>query len=143
MRITEMTISDYDAFMNLMRRTPEMHVREADSKEAIERYLLRNPGLSLLAWADGKLVACAMCGHDGRRGYLQHVVADPAYRGRGIAHELVTRCLDNLEGLGILKTHIDVFLTNNLANTYWSRRGWQKRDDVYRYSYNRSKNPNA
>jgi ribosomal protein S18 acetylase RimI-like enzyme len=142
-RIAEMTIEDYADVMDLMRRTPEMHIREADSREAIEKYLLRNPGLSFAAWDGDKLIGCAMCGHDGRRGYLQHVIADPDYRGRGMAHELVTRCLDKLETLGILKTHIDVFVTNNLANTYWLRRGWQKRDDVYRYSCNRSKNPNA
>jgi ribosomal protein S18 acetylase RimI-like enzyme len=143
MHIAEMTIDDYASLMGLMLRTPEMRVREADSMEAIEKYLLRNPGLSFMSWDGDKLAGCAMCGHDGRRGYLQHVITDPAYRGRGVAHSLVTRCLDQLEKLGIRKTHIDVFVTNDLANDYWQKRGWQKRNDVYRYSYNRSANPNA
>jgi len=142
-RIAELIIEDYAAVMDLMRRTPEMQIRETDSREAIQKYLLRNPGLSFAAWDDAQLIGCAMCGHDGRRGYLQHVITDPGYRGRGIAHELVTRCLDRLEALGILKTHIDVFVTNDLANTYWLKRGWQRRDDIYCYSFNRSKNPNA
>jgi ribosomal protein S18 acetylase RimI-like enzyme len=124
-RIAEMTVQDYAAVMDLMRRTPEMRIREADSKEAVEKYLLRNPGLSFVAWDGDKLIGCAMSGHGGRRGYLQHVVTDSHYRGQGIAHELVTRCLDKLEGLGILKTHIDVFITNENANTYWLRRGWR------------------
>jgi ribosomal protein S18 acetylase RimI-like enzyme len=143
MRVAEMTIEDYEALMGLMTRTPEMRIREADSKEAIEKYLFRNPGLSFTAWDGDKIVGCAMCGHDGRRGYLQHVIVDASYRGHGIAHDLVTHCLDKLETLGILKTHIDVFTSNEVANTYWRRRGWQKRDDVYRYSHNRSQNPNA
>jgi ribosomal protein S18 acetylase RimI-like enzyme len=143
MRVAQMTIEDYGALMDLMTRTPEMRIREADSKEAIGKYLFRNPELSFTAWDGEKLVGCAMCGHDGRRGYLQHVIVDASYRGQGIAHSLVTNCLDALETLGILKTHIDVFTSNEIANTYWLRRGWQKRDDVYRYSYNRSQNPNA
>lgn len=77
------------------------------------------------------------------RGYLQHVIAEPAYRGRGKAHQLVTRCLDKLETLGILKTHIDVFASNEMANNYWAKRGWKRRDEIYRYSFNRSKNENA
>jgi ribosomal protein S18 acetylase RimI-like enzyme len=138
MRIAGMRIEDHEALLGLMRRTPEMRVRDADSREAIARYLERNPGLSFTAWDGHDLVGCAMCGHDGRRGYLQHVIVVPSHRGRGVAHELVTRCLDGLEVLGILKTHIDVFADNELANTYWTRRGWQRRHEINRYSFNRS-----
>jgi len=143
MNILEMTIEHYDAVLNLMRQTPGVAVREADSSEATQRYLLRNPGLSFVAQHDGKIIGCAMCGHDGRRGYLQHVAVDPAFRGQGIAHALVTRCLDGLEAIGILKSHIDVFRINVIGNTYWTRRGWKRRTDIYRYSYIRSDNENA
>ncbi len=65
--------------------------------------------------------------------------------GRRYREELADNAgeVARLEELGILKTHIDVYVTNSLANAYWRRRGWQKRDDVYRYSYNRSQNPNV
>jgi ribosomal protein S18 acetylase RimI-like enzyme len=143
MNIVEMTLAHYDQVLELMRRTPGVAVRDADSPEATRRYLERNPSLNFVAVADGSVVGCAMCGHDGRRGYLQHVVVDPAYRSQGIAHQMVMRCLDGLEAIGICKTHIDVFRTNNVANSYWTRRGWKRRDDIYRYSYNRSGNENA
>lgn len=143
MHIVEMTIEHYDAVLFLLRRTPGVTVRDADSRESIQRYLLRNPGLNFVAEEDGRIIGCAMCGHDGRRGYLQHVLVDPAYRGQGIAHQLVTHCLDGLEAIGILKTHIDVFRTNVVGNTYWTRRGWKKRDDINRYSFNRSDNENT
>jgi ribosomal protein S18 acetylase RimI-like enzyme len=143
MHITELKIEDYDALIDLMTVTPEMKIREADSREAVTRYLRRNPGLSFAAWEEGKLVGCALCGHDGRRGYLQHVTVAVPHRGQGIAHQLVTHCLDGLEKLGISKTHLDVFITNDRANSYWRRRGWQKRDDIHRYSFNRSENPDA
>ncbi|RYD43185.1 MAG: GNAT family N-acetyltransferase [Verrucomicrobiaceae bacterium] len=143
MKISELTIDHYDEVMALFRQTPGVSVRDADSKDSTARYLERNPGLSFVAEENGEIIGCAMCGHDGRRGYLQHVVVYPPYRGRGIAHALVSRCLDGLEKVGILKVHIDVLVTNHVANAYWTRRGWARRDDIHRYSFNRSGNPDA
>lgn len=143
MKITELTIDRYDEVIALFLRTPGVSVRDADSKDATARYLARNPGLSFVAEEDGRIMGCAMSGHDGRRGYLQHVVVDPTHRGRGIAHALITRCLDRLEEAGILKVHIDVLVTNDLANKYWTRRGWTLREDIHRYSFLRSTHSEA
>jgi ribosomal protein S18 acetylase RimI-like enzyme len=137
------TMAHYDEVTALMRRTPGMSLRDADSREATARYLERNPDLSFLAVDAGKIIGCAMCGHDGRRGYLQHVIVDPVYRGQGIANELVERSLAGLAQLGIDKTHIDVLVDNELGNTYWTRRGWQRREDIYRYSMNRTGRDNT
>jgi len=139
----ERTIADYEAVSVLLRNMPGTTWREADSRVAIERYLLRNPGLSFVAEEEGSIVGCAFCGHDGRRGYLQHVAVNPAFRRRGIAATLVSRCLDGLDAVGIAKTHIDVLLTNEEGRGHWERQGWQRRDDVVRYSFNRSGNPNV
>lgn len=141
-RITELTLERYDEVLALMERTPGISLREADSREAVARYLARNPGFSFIA-DDGRVVGCAMCGHDGRRGYLQHVVVEEAYRRRGIAQALVARCLDRLEEAGIVKTHLDVLVTNRAASDYWEKRGWKRREDIWRYSSIRSANPNA
>src|SRR6478735_9018685 len=127
MRITELTIDHYEEAIALFMRTPGVSVRDADSEEATARYLSRNPGLSFVAEKGGRIIGSAMCGHDGRRGYLQHVVVDPPHRGCGIAHALVTRCLDRLEESGIVKVHIDVLVTNDLANEYWKKKGWTRR----------------
>jgi len=143
MEISEYTIDRYDEVFALMRRTSGVAVRDMDSREATSRYLIRNPSLSFIAEEEGKMIGVAMSGHDGRRGYLQHVIVESQYRGKGIAHALVTKCLDGLEALGILKTHIDVFVTNEIANSYWAKRGWKKRNDIYRYSMIRSENENT
>ncbi|MEM8613470.1 MAG: N-acetyltransferase [Cyanobacteria bacterium P01_H01_bin.105] len=157
-----MTLDHYDAVTELMRQTPGVTFRSADSREATAAYLKRNPGLSFVGLEvahldtagldtatsntldldSAQVIACAMCGHDGRRGYLQHVVVLPEYRNRGIATMLVERCLSNLESIGIFKTHIEVQVDNELANAYWLGRGWTKRDEIYRYSFNRSSDPN-
>lgn len=117
--IRTMTPSDYAAVLALMQDTPGISLREADSREATERYLARNPGLSFVAEREGRLIGCVMCGHDGRRGYLQHLLVLPAYRRQGIAQALTQRCLNALEALGIHKCHLDVFKTNTPAAQYW------------------------
>ena len=132
--IRTMTLADYDSVIDLLKQTPGVSFRDADSREATTRYLERNPGLSFVCEADGQLVGCLMAGHDGRRGYLQHLAVLSAYRRRGIANALVDRCLGELEKLGIVKSHLDVFKTNALGSAYWESRGWTLRTDIRRYS---------
>lgn len=142
--LSEFTLDHYDEVLTLWRNTPGICVRDADSREAIARYLARNPGLSFIALSgDNRVIGSALSGHDGRRGYLQHVVVEPAFRNRGIAHALVTRCLGALAAEGIAKMHVDVLTDNDLANAYWLRRGWKRRDHTYRYSLTYSGGENA
>ena len=142
MHITEMVIEHYEDVLRLMQETPGITVRDADSREATERYLLRNPGLSFVAIDNEKLIGCVMCGHDGRRGYLQHLIVAIDYRNKGIGSTLSEKCLSKLEQIGTFKTHIDVLVDNNIANQYWSNRGWVKRTDILRYSFKKSNNGN-
>jgi ribosomal protein S18 acetylase RimI-like enzyme len=84
-----------------------------------------------------------MSGHDGRRGYLQHLLVLPEFRRQGIANALVERCVSSLETQGIHKSHLDVFKTNTTAARYWQSQGWKLRDDIDRYSFTRAGNENA
>ena len=138
-----MTMDDYEGVIELMKATPGVSFRDADSRDATARYLERNPGLSFVAEKDGRLVGCVMCGHDGRRGYLQHLVVLPDHRRQGIANALVDRCLAALERLGILKSHIDVLRTNDAGQAYWQSQGWTLRTDIHRYSHIRGGHENA
>lgn len=141
--IRVMIPADYDAVLALMQDTPGISLRDADSREASECYLARNPEMSFVAEAEGRLIACVMCGHDGRRGYLQHLLVLPDYRGQGIARAMTQRCLDALEQWGIHKCHLDVFKTNTSAAQYWQGQGWKLRTDIDRYSFTRPGCENA
>lgn len=143
MKMREMTIADYSEVMSLLQGASGVRLRDADSREATERYLARNAGLSFVAVEDGQLIGCVMCGHDGRRGYLQHLAVAPSHRRQGIGSALVAGCVSALEGHGILKLHIDVLVDNTAAAAFWARRGWKKRDDIHRFSFLNSNNPNA
>lgn len=140
--IRTMTIADYDAVIDLMTQTPGISFREADSFDSTKRYLERNPDLSFVAQVGDRIVACIMSGHDGRRGYLQHLVVHPDFRRNGIADALVENCLSSLEKIGIRKSHVDVLKSNEAGATYWRRQGWTLREDIDRYSVVRSGNEN-
>jgi N-acetylglutamate synthase len=133
--IRPMSIADYDLVIELMKQTPGVTFRDADSQENTARYLERNPNLSFVATVDSALVGCIMSGHDGRRGYLQHLLVLPNFRRKGISSALVNQCLAGLEELGIKKSHIDVLKTNESGASYWAHMGWQQRNDILRYSF--------
>lgn len=138
-----MKLSDYGAIHKLLSATPGVTVRDADSHDATARYLKRNPGLSFVAIENKHVIGCIMCGQDGRRGYLQHLVVSSGYRGQGIAKTLVTLCIQALEQQGIEKSHVEVQVTNARAQAFWPRLGRTLRDDIRRYSFVSSGNAGA
>ena len=56
--IRVMTMADYAAVIDLMRGTPGVSLRDADSRESTSKYLERNPGLSFVAEVEGVLCGC-------------------------------------------------------------------------------------
>ena len=137
-----MALSDYNSIIALWKNAEGVKMRDADSMEGIAKYLLRNPNLSFIAEVDGILVGTIMAGHDGKRGYIQHLAVSNHHRKQGIATKLISLCLFALKSEGILKSHIHVLSNNTSAKSYWINRGWQKRDDIDVYSFINSDNLN-
>jgi len=134
--IREIHPDDYKEIVDLWSSTPGMGMSSADSEENITSFLLRNAGLSFCFKESDKIIATILCGHDGRRGYIYHVMTAPEYRGRGIAAKLVDKSLQRLKEAGIDKCHLFVFADNEPGNAFWSSTGWIKRDDILLYSRN-------
>jgi ribosomal protein S18 acetylase RimI-like enzyme len=143
MDIRSMGLYDYEQVLALMQGTPGVSLRSADSRDAISRYLERNPNLSFVAEVDNRIVGCVFGGHDGRRGYLYHLVVEAESRRHGIGRDLVFRALEGLAAEGIEKVHIDVFTDNADAIAFWKRLGWELRGDLHRFSFIRSFDRNA
>lgn len=138
-----MESADYRAFLALMRETPGIVVRDADAPEAAIRYLARNPGFSFVAVAGRRIVGGVMAGHDGRRGYLHHLLVHRDLRGQGIARILVDHAVAALGAAGVDKSHIDVLRDNQRGQGFWQALGWQQRDDLFRFSFINSSSANA
>ena len=66
--VRAMTMDDYDDVYALWMSIHGFGIRSVDdSREGIERFIKRNPGLSAVDVEDGKIVGAILCGHDGRR----------------------------------------------------------------------------
>jgi ribosomal protein S18 acetylase RimI-like enzyme len=128
--IQEMVISDYEEIYNLWRESPGLELSVADSKESIARFLERNPGLSFIARDGDLLVGVVLCGHDGRRGYIDQLAVRPSHRRQGIGRNLVARCLYNLIQTGIRKWHLFVLEDNDEAIAFWNKLGWAQRVEL-------------
>ena len=81
--IRPMTITDYEAVRALWTSCEGVGLNDADRPEALSAYLERNPGMSFVAQQGDAIVGAVLCGHDGRRGYLNHLAVSPAHRHRG------------------------------------------------------------
>lgn len=134
MLIRKMTISDYEEVYSIWSGMPGIGLSDADERGAIGKYLLRNPGMSFVAVEEGKIIGAVLCGHDGRRGYLHHMVVAPSCRKKGTGRALAQAALDALSREGIAKCHLFVKKGNALAESFWSAVGWQRRDDLLIFS---------
>jgi ribosomal protein S18 acetylase RimI-like enzyme len=135
MQIRAITPADHAALLDLWRRTPGLCIRPEDAYEPFCQYLARNPELSLLIEVDGTPIACLLVGHDGRRGYLQHLVVDTPWRGRGLAGDLLGEALARLAALGVHKSHVFVLGDAPEALAFWqAQRGWGARTDIQVFS---------
>lgn len=103
----------------LWQATPGIGLSAADEPAALQTFLQRNPGLGFVAEAGGQLVGTILCGHDGRRGLIHHLVTAPAARRRGIARALLSRSLAALQAGGIHKCHLLVFRDNAPGMAFW------------------------
>ena len=125
--IREFVIDDYDAAIALwIAEEQAIEVCEGDSREEIAEYFKRNPGLSRVAEADGKIVGAVLCGHDGRRGWIYHLAVSPAYRGRGVGKLLIDDCVRGLTRAGLKRAIILVAGDNPGGREFWLRNGWEE-----------------
>lgn len=129
-RIVPMTAEDYDDVVKLWLSSPGVGLGVGDERDGVVRFLARNPGLSLVARRGGVLVAAVLCGHDGRRGSINHLAVVPGERGRSLGRELVERCLERLRAEGIEKCNIVVYGLNADGLAFWRATGWTARDDL-------------
>ncbi len=124
----EFGIDDCDKAVALWEKTDGLEISEGDSREEISEYLKRNPGLSRVAELDGAIVGAALCGHDGRRGWIYHLAVTGEYRGLGVGKQLVDDCVAGLRKIGLKRAIILVAGDNPAGHQFWLQNGWEDID---------------
>ncbi|MES2171640.1 MAG: GNAT family acetyltransferase [Actinomycetota bacterium] len=79
-----------------------------DPRRDIERKLTEQPELFLVGEIDGDIVATAMAGYDGHRGWVHYLAVDPSRRREGIGRQLMSEVEARLVAVGCPKLNLQV-----------------------------------
>lgn len=127
---TPFTMTEYADAIALWELSDGVGLSSADTPEAIQFYLERNPGMSFVAKDGSAVIGAVLSGHDGRRGYIHHLAVHPHYRRQGIGQQLIDHCLAALHTVGISKCHLFIFKENRSGIAFWQETGWSYREDI-------------
>ncbi len=134
MNIRKMTIADYDEVYKMWLSTPGMGLNDIDdSKEGINKYLIRNPNTCYVAEDNSRIIGAILSGHDGRRGVIYHTSVLEENQRKGVGNKLLESAIDSLKLEGVNKIFLVVFQKNEKGNAFWEKQGFTKREDlIYR-----------
>lgn len=121
---------DVAAALDLWAGTEGLGHGPGDSAAAVTRFLERNPGISSVAIENDVLVGVALCGHDGRRGFLYRLAVADAARRRGVGGALVERSLAALRAERIPRCMLFVLVENPGAARFWITMGARRRAEL-------------
>ena len=134
--IRTMTIEDYDGVRDLWMTIKGFAIRSIDdSREGVERFLMRNPSTSVVCEEDGNIIGSILCGHDGRRGCFYHVCVHPDHRRHGIGKQMVVFAMNALKDEHINKVSLIAFTKNDIGNAFWKTKKRKKREDLNYYDF--------
>jgi len=101
-----------------------------EPRASIGRKLGVDRELLLVGHAGGRLVATAMGGWDGHRGWLYQVAVAPDARGRGYGRAIVEAVEVELRERGCAKLNLQVLASNEIAVGFWRRLGYRVEERV-------------
>jgi len=100
-----------------------------DPRKDIARKLTVQADLFLVGEEDGAIVATAMAGYDGHRGWVNYLAVDPKRRRAGLGRALMAEVETRLRELGCPKLNFQVRKANLDAAAFYERIGFAQ-DDV-------------
>jgi len=129
MEIRELRPSDGNEVRALWQSSG-IRIRPGDDDVSLARFISHNPGLCLVGCEGDRIVATALTGFDGRRGWLYHVATHPDMRRRGIATRMVREVEERLHAQGCKKLNLIVWDEEVDAMTFWTAIGYRRERTV-------------
>jgi len=123
MRIRAFAEADTDAVVSLWERAGLTRPWN-DPRRDIERKLAVQREWFLVGEADGAVIATAMAGYDGHRGWVNYLAVDPDARGRGHGRALMAEVERLLEAAGCPKLSLQVRVGNDEALAFYAALGY-------------------
>jgi ribosomal protein S18 acetylase RimI-like enzyme len=100
-----------------------------DPRKDIARKLAVQPELFLVGLADHTIVATAMAGYEGHRGWVNYLAVAPERQRQGLGRSMMREVERLLHSAGCPKINLQIRDTNAEAMAFYSALGY-KRDEV-------------
>ena len=107
-----------------------VHLGRSDTPLEIEKKVLRDPDLFLVAEQVGYIIGSVIGGYDGRRGLLYHLAVAKDFRQQGVGGQLLDEVEARLRAKGCLKCYLMVTPDNSEVENFYKKRGWHFMDYV-------------
>jgi ribosomal protein S18 acetylase RimI-like enzyme len=101
-----------------------------DPHQDVLRKLSVQPELFLVGTLDGQLIASAMAGFDGHRGWVNYLAVAEAHRGKGYGRLLMQRIEEDLEAVGCPKVNIQVRAANAAVVAFYEKLGYARDETI-------------
>ncbi len=122
--------SDLEAVVRLWRVVFPDAPAHNEPVADIRRKLSVQPELFLVATAGANLVATAMAGFDGHRGWVHYLAVHPERRWGGIGRAIMAAVEVELEARGCTKLNLQVRASNRQGVEFYRRLGFAVEDRV-------------
>lgn len=129
MEIRPLCVEDTEDVVNLWRECG-LVVPWNDPYKDIERKLAVDPDLFVVGEAAGTIVAAAMGGYEGHRGWINYLAVAPAHRDRGGGRALIEHLELLLARRGCPKINVQVRGTNKEAAGFYRALGYRDDDTI-------------
>jgi len=102
-QIRQLSLDDYDELLALWQRAGlhSLKPQGRDSRQTLAQQLTSGVQTILGLEVDGKLVGAVITTHDGRKGWINRLAVDPAYRRHSYGSRLVAAAEEVLRAQGM------------------------------------------
>jgi ribosomal protein S18 acetylase RimI-like enzyme len=84
----------------------------------------------LIGRHEDKIIATAMVGHDGHRGWVYYVAVDPDSQGKDFGRTIMAAAEDWLRGQGVVKAMLMVRPDNTKVRAFYDKLGYDVQERV-------------
>lgn len=123
MKIRPYTSADEPAVIALWQRC-ELTRPWNDPRKDIERKLTVQPELFFVGERDGTVLATAMAGFDGHRGWINYLAVSPDVQKQGLGRQLMSHVEQTLMAMGCPKLNLQVRAGNAQALAFYKAIGY-------------------
>ncbi len=134
-RLVQLAAADFDRIVELWQRAGlSFRPSGRDSKEAFA-YQLEGGRQTVLGLQDGDdLLGVVLVTHDSRKGWINRLAVDPAFRRQGIATSLITAAEDYLQSQGVQVFAALIHEDNRESVAAFTQAGYVAMRDVHYFS---------